>query len=82
MDSQIVWIIVVVIIISAIIAAITGKGLQWNSRDIVLLVLAILLPPLAVGLKRGIDSQFLLNCVLAIFCWVPAIIHAIWLIIP
>ncbi|MBW3544648.1 MAG: YqaE/Pmp3 family membrane protein [Bacteroidetes bacterium] len=39
-------------------------------------ILAILLPPLAVGLRFGIGGKFFLNLLLAFFFWLPAVIHA------
>ncbi len=39
-------------------------------------ILAILLPPLAVGLRFGIGGKFFLNLLLTIFFWLPAVIHA------
>lgn len=45
-----------------------------------LIILAILLPPLAVYLKSGADKQFVINIVLCIFFWIPGIIHALWVV--
>ncbi len=39
-------------------------------------LLAILLPPVAVLIKKG-PIAALFNCVLCIFLWVPAIVHAL-----
>ncbi|WP_090573860.1 YqaE/Pmp3 family membrane protein [Paenibacillus sp. OV219] len=38
-------------------------------------ILAIVFPPLAV-LLCGKPVQFLLNCILLFFLWIPAVIHA------
>ena len=40
------------------------------------IVLAILLPPLAVGMRRGLGGAFWLNVLLTIIGWVPGVIHA------
>lgn len=40
------------------------------------IVLAIILPPLAVGLRRGLSGSFWLNVLLTIIGWVPGVIHA------
>lgn len=40
------------------------------------IILAILLPPLAVGLRTGINGTFFLNVVLTIIGWLPGVIHA------
>jgi len=44
------------------------------------IILALLLPPVAVFLKSGIDKDLLINIVLCLFFYVPGIVHAIWLI--
>lgn len=40
------------------------------------IILAIILPPLAVGLRTGLNGTFLLNVVLTIIGWIPGVIHA------
>ena len=40
-------------------------------------ILAVLLPPLAVGLWRGIGSDFWINLLLTLLLYLPGIIHAI-----
>ena len=42
-------------------------------------VIAVFIPPLAALLTRGFWA-FLLNLVLIIFMWLPAIIHAVYLV--
>jgi len=49
-------------------------------NKVLLIVLAILLPPLAVFLKSGAGKDLLINIVLCIFFWLPGIIHALWLV--
>ncbi|GLX81006.1 YqaE/Pmp3 family membrane protein [Thalassotalea eurytherma] len=49
-------------------------------NKVVHIILAILLPPIAVFLKSGAGKDLLINIVLCFFFWVPAILHAIWLI--
>lgn len=51
-----------------------------SDKDIVLIILAIILPPLGVALSRGFGTQFLINIVLTILGYVPGIVHAVWLI--
>ena len=48
---------------------------------LILIILAILLPPLAVYLATKSGKQTLLNIVLCIFFWVPGILHALYLIL-
>lgn len=42
------------------------------------LILAILLPPLAVFLEAGFSTHFWINVVLTLIGYVPGIIHALW----
>lgn len=44
---------------------------------ILLVILAFILPPLAVGLKEGFSGSFILNIVLTILAWIPGVIHAL-----
>ena len=46
----------------------------------ILIVLAILLPPIAVFLNNGAGKDLLINVVLCLFFYVPGILHALWLI--
>lgn len=49
--------------------------------DIILLVMAVILPPLPVAIKRGVCSgAFWLNLLLSILAYLPGMIHA-WYII-
>ncbi len=45
---------------------------------VVLILLALFLPPVAVFIKEGIGKHLIINIVLCILFWVPAIVHAIW----
>lgn len=48
-------------------------------EKIVLIILAILIPPVAVGIVSDWDdtNAILLNLLLTVLCWIPGIIHAI-----
>ena len=46
------------------------------ANKFLLVILAILLPPLAVGLKSGFGKSFVINIILTIFFWIPGVIHA------
>jgi len=48
---------------------------------IVLIILAILLPPVAVFLKRGAGKDLLINIILCILFWLPGILHALWVVL-
>jgi uncharacterized membrane protein YqaE (UPF0057 family) len=49
-------------------------------NKIVLIIISIFLPPLAVFLKEGAGKNFLINILLCFLFFVPAVIHAIWLV--
>ncbi len=47
---------------------------------LLLIVLAILLPPLAVFLKKGAGKDLLINLLLCLLFFLPGMIHALWLV--
>ncbi len=49
-------------------------------NKIVLIILAIILPPLAAFLKKGAGKDLIINIVLCLFFYVPGILHALWLV--
>jgi uncharacterized membrane protein YqaE (UPF0057 family) len=49
-------------------------------NKLVLVILAIFLPPVAVFLKNGAGKDLLINVLLCLVFWVPGIIHALWLV--
>jgi len=48
---------------------------------VILIILAILLPPLAVYLKSKSGKHTLVNIVLCFFFWIPAVLHALWVVL-
>lgn len=44
------------------------------------IILAILLPPIAVFLKSGVGKDLLINIVLSLIFFIPGVLHALWLI--
>ena len=40
------------------------------------IILNILLPPLAVFMKHGLGTTFLVSIILTIIGWIPGVIHA------
>jgi len=50
-------------------------------NKIVLLIIAVLLPPLAVFLNSGAGKDLVINIVLCLFFYIPGILHALWLIL-
>lgn len=50
-------------------------------NSILLIIIAILLPPLAVFLKEGANKQFIINVVLFIVIpYIGGLIHALWVL--
>ncbi len=49
--------------------------------NLILILIAIVLPPLAVGLKAGIGFHFILNIVLTLLFYIPGLLHALWVVL-
>lgn len=49
--------------------------------NIVRIVLALFLPPVAAFLTVGLGLQFWLNLILTLCFFVPGMIHALWLVV-
>ena len=49
-------------------------------NKLVLIILALLLPPLAVFLKAGVGKDLVINILLCLIFWVPGIIHSLWVV--
>ena len=56
------------------------KKLFSPKVDILYVILAILLPPLAVGLLVGLTGEFWLNLLLTILFYIPGLIHALYIV--
>ena len=51
-------------------------------NKVLMIILAILLPPLAAGLKEGIGLHFVINLLLTFLLFgIGGIIHALWLVL-
>ncbi|MCC1496089.1 YqaE/Pmp3 family membrane protein [Alcanivorax sp. 1008] len=50
-------------------------------NKLLLVIIAVLLPPLAVFLKNGAGKDLIINIILCLFFYVPGILHALWLIL-
>jgi uncharacterized membrane protein YqaE (UPF0057 family) len=55
-------------------------GVQAMLWTILLIILAVILPPLAVLLVVGLRGPFWLNILLTLLGYIPGLIHAIWII--
>ncbi len=51
-----------------------------DTNKLLLVIIAILLPPVGVFLKEGAGKQLLINIILCLFFWLPGVLHAIWVI--
>ncbi|HSG90901.1 MAG TPA: YqaE/Pmp3 family membrane protein [Pseudomonadales bacterium] len=47
-------------------------------NKLVLIILSLLLPPLAVFLKKGAGKDLAINILLCFLMWIPGVIHALW----
>ncbi len=47
---------------------------------LILVIVAIFVPPLAVFMMVGLGRDFWINLILTLLFWVPGMIHAIYLI--
>ncbi len=47
---------------------------------IIEIILALLLPPVAVALRHGIGKDFLINVLLTLLGWIPGVIHAFYVL--
>ena len=50
-------------------------------NPILLIILAIILPPVAVALKDGAGKHLVINIILTLLFFLPGVIHAIWLVL-
>ncbi len=44
------------------------------------IILAILLPPVAVFLKAGAGKDLVINIILCLLFYIPGVIHALWIV--
>jgi uncharacterized membrane protein YqaE (UPF0057 family) len=49
-------------------------------NKIVLIILAILLPPVAVFLTKGAGKDLIINIILCLILFLPGVVHALWLV--
>lgn len=49
--------------------------------NLLYVLIAILVPPLAVFLKVGLTTHFWINVLLTILGYVPGILHALWVVL-
>ncbi len=49
-------------------------------NKLVLIIIAIIFPPVAVFLIKGFGMDLLVNIVLCILLFLPGLVHALWLV--
>lgn len=47
---------------------------------IIEIIVAVILPPLAVFMRRGLRSEFWLCLILTLLAWIPGVIYAIYVV--
>ena len=52
----------------------------YRGMTLIRIILALLLPPIAVFLKVGFGAQFWINILLTLLGYVPGMIHALWVL--
>jgi uncharacterized membrane protein YqaE (UPF0057 family) len=62
----------------------TDEPLETPKCDVstvLLVILAIILPPAAVLIKDGLGIQLLINIILTLIGYLPGIVHALWIVL-
>jgi uncharacterized membrane protein YqaE (UPF0057 family) len=49
-------------------------------NKLILILLALFLPPVAVFLKSGVGKDLIINIVLCLLFFFPGMVHALWLV--
>jgi uncharacterized membrane protein YqaE (UPF0057 family) len=52
-----------------------------SMSQLIMVILAVLLPPLAVFLTVGFTLHFWINVILTILGYLPGIVHALWVVL-
>lgn len=50
-------------------------------NKVVLIILAIFLPPVAVFLKDGAGKDLIINIILCLLFFFPGVVHALWRVV-
>ncbi|RTR27662.1 YqaE/Pmp3 family membrane protein [Shewanella atlantica] len=51
-----------------------------DTNKLLLIIIAILLPPVAVFLKSGVGKDLLINIILCLIFFIPGLLHALWVV--
>jgi len=52
-----------------------------SDNKLLMVIIAILLPPVAVFLKTGVGATLFINIILWLLFYIPGLIHALWVIL-
>ena len=52
-----------------------------STNQLLMVIIAILIPPLAVYLKAGVGGALIVNIILTLMFYLPGLIHALWVIL-
>lgn len=56
-------------------------GQELSTNTLLLVIIAILLPPLAVFLKAGFGMHVILSIILTLLFYFPGLLHALWVVL-
>lgn len=57
------------------------KEEERKMKDLIKIICAIILPPVAAFLQVGLGKHFWINIILTLLGGIPGMIHAIWIIV-
>ncbi|MFG0306300.1 MAG: YqaE/Pmp3 family membrane protein [Phycisphaerales bacterium JB040] len=57
------------------------SGQDLSNNTLLMVIIAILLPPLAVGLKKGAGGALVLGIILWLLFYVPGLIYALYVVL-
>ncbi len=52
-----------------------------TTNKLIMVIIAILLPPLAVGMVKGVGGALVLNIILWLLFYIPGLIHALFVVL-
>lgn len=52
-----------------------------SENKLFMIICAVLLPPVAVGIKTGFGVHLVISILLTILFYLPGIIHALWVVL-
>lgn len=55
--------------------------LKLLQSSLIWAIVAIFFPPLPVAIRTGCSGHFILNIILLLLAWIPAVLHAWWVIL-